>query len=267
MLAGVVLVTVYQGLVIFWNEHGDKFFPVSALFLNFNVLVLIALLYFSQQKKNMQLRDFIKRAFPELGVELDPDREADLNEEINEQAQDANWKVSSEDLCDIITVGMVDKDQVFQALGGGFQSKFNSRSAAFRLGAKIGMLVLALLILAVYSFIVYLEDENKLGLITSVSVVLMDLFNYLLLKTELIETPGSLLFLLIMNRALMVAFGEGYWLYGYMVLYVVYSFAFMLTIAKNRFPFEGEIVRQYEVDDLKKLTAAPAGEAAGQVTQ
>ena len=58
----------------------------------------------------------------------------------------------------------------------------------------------------------------------------------------MVETPVSVVFLLILNRVLMIALGSDYWIYGYMILYLIYALAFVLQISKNRFPFEDDIV-------------------------
>jgi hypothetical protein len=41
---------------------------------------------------------------------------------------------------------------------------------------------------------------------------------------------------------MMVAMGASYFIYGYMLLYIMYSTAFVFQIARNRFPFEGDVV-------------------------
>jgi len=129
-----------------------------------------------------------------------------------------------------------------EVLGGGFLTKFYARSAGFKRAVFIGLLVFSLVILAVYSLVVFWDGENKLGLITSVSVVIMDVYNYILFKSGMVEKPLGIIFLFIVNRILFVAFGEGYWIYGYMVLYILYATVFGWLIAKKHFPFEGDVV-------------------------
>ena len=70
----------------------------------------------------------------------------------------------------------------------------------------------------------------------------MDLFNLLLYQTKLIETPGSIIFLLIINRVLMVSLGNQYWIFGYIILYFLYAIAFLIMILRKHFPFEGDVV-------------------------
>lgn len=51
------------------------------------------------------------------------------------------------------------------------------------------------------------DDGNKLGFVTAISVVLMDLYNFMLYNSSAIETPSGIIFLLILNRALMIGLG------------------------------------------------------------
>ena len=51
--------------------------------------------------------------------------------------------------------------------------------------------------------------------------------------------PDQLLFL---NRILCICFGEYYWLYGCMILYMLYGFVFVFKIAKLFYPLDSEVV-------------------------
>lgn len=122
--------------------------------------------------------------------------------------------------------------------------KFNNLSQKARIAIEISLIVLSLLILVVYSFFIYKDGDrnSKMGIITSVSVTIMDAFNMLLYHSSFVQTPGGIIFLFITNRITMVSLGEQYWFYGYIGLYTLYSIAFVWLISKNRFPFEGDIV-------------------------
>lgn len=131
------------------------------------------------------------------------------------------------------------------ALGGGIVQRFNSRSASFKFGVKLGVLIFSLGILALYAWFVYLyEHKSKLGLIVSVSIILMDVFNYILYSSKMVETPAGIVFLLVVNRSLMVGMGEEYWIYGYMILYILYGSAFVVLIVSRRFPLEIDVARR-----------------------
>jgi hypothetical protein len=93
------------------------------------------------------------------------------------------------------------------------------------------------------SLLIYFNDgKSKLGIITSISVVLMDVFSFLIYHSDMVDSPIIVVILLVINRVMMVSLGANYFIYGYMLLYIMYSLAFVYQIARNRFPFEGDVV-------------------------
>ena len=82
----ITLLTVYQCLVIYGIsfDHQEKFFPYSALFLNFNVTLLGALIYFSKYKGVKDVSFVLEKFFPKTGKALDRTRDIDLMEEIEQ---------------------------------------------------------------------------------------------------------------------------------------------------------------------------------------
>jgi hypothetical protein len=95
------------------------------------------------------------------------------------------------------------------------------------------LLFLALVILAVYAFILYRYDNsNKTGIIVAIAVSLLDIWTYFLVLSEVIEKPMFIISFLLLNRVLMIGLGEWYWVYGIMILYLVYSIFFTYEIAR-----------------------------------
>lgn len=78
LVAALALITFYQALVIFGYEHDEKFFPQSAFFLNFNVVILSVLVYLAPFNKAGDLATLLKTSFPKTGVEIDPNRQVDM---------------------------------------------------------------------------------------------------------------------------------------------------------------------------------------------
>ena len=105
LLVALLFITIYQGLVVFGWNHAEKFFPTSAFFLNFNAIILSVVLYLEQLNGSSEISSILADAFPKSGVEIDPERDANLMEEIEEQTKDPHWKPTWEDLTDIVTVG------------------------------------------------------------------------------------------------------------------------------------------------------------------
>lgn len=128
---------------------------------------------------------------------------------------------------------------------------------------KLILLILSLACLAANAFVIYkFDDRSKMGVIISVSVLFMDIFTFLLYNSSMVETPVGVVFLIILNRSLMIGLGQNYWIFGYMILYLIYAVAFVFMIAKNRFPFEDDVVlKKVELGELfdadgKKMTRA-----------
>ena len=91
-----------------------------------------------------------------------------------------------------------------------------------------------------------------MGIIISISVVCMDLFNYIIYASKMIENTASLIVLLIINRVAMVILGEKYWVYGFMGLYMLYAIAMLYLVAKDTFPLKNQVVIRKKLN-LKKV--------------
>jgi len=84
IVAAFCLMTLYQGIMIFGFEDVEKFFPYSAFFLNFNVIILAVLIFLSQKENTGDMGNMINQAFPKTGNTIDPNREVNMAEEIEE---------------------------------------------------------------------------------------------------------------------------------------------------------------------------------------
>jgi hypothetical protein len=256
MLVAFVLVSVYQGMIIFGDtSYKDKFFPYSAFFLNFNVSCVAILVFFHRFSNVKDVLEILMQFFPNEGESLDPDRDTDLIKEVDDQAADPEWRPNMHDLKDVVTVSRVSGAKFMDMLGSGMIHRFKKRPAAFQVMVKGIFLGVALLFLAIYSLLLYFfDDGNKMGIVISVSVVMMDIFTYVLTFSRLVDSPPQILFLLIINRALMIAFGKSFWILGFYLLYIIYALTFVNIIARNNFPFADDIVlRSAQLDGIKKM--------------
>jgi len=127
----ITLLTLYQCLVIYGIsfDHQEKFFPYSALFLNFNVTLLGALIYFSKYKGVKDVSSVLEKFFPETGKTIDRNRDLDLLEEIDQQKADKEYATSKEDLIDLITIYHVSDDKYNSVIGNGAVQAFNKMKA------------------------------------------------------------------------------------------------------------------------------------------
>lgn len=81
-------------------------------------------------------------------------------------------------------------------------------------------------------------DASRLGFVTMIAVLLTDVFVYLIWNSKIVTTPTVLCFSAMLNRLLLYVFGGNFWIYGYMVLYLIYGAILSFVITKKRFPFE-----------------------------
>jgi hypothetical protein len=207
------------------------------------VTLVSVLVYFSKYQDVQDIGYIVRKFFPQCNIELDRNREVNLLEEIEGNQTDETWQPSYEDLTDFITISKVSNDKFAAILGAGMVQEFNQKPINTQRIVKAIVLALALLPLVGLSLILYFfDDKSKLGIVTSVSVVLMDFFSFLLYHSDMVDSPIIVVILLLINRVMMILLGQNYFIYGYMLLYIMYSVAFVYNIAKNRFPFEGDVV-------------------------
>ena len=181
MILSILLISLYQFIIIFTQEHEEKFFPYSAFFLKFNVLCMSFLIFFSKYTGKEDMLNLLTTYFPKRGIDMNRDREDDMQGEIKDQMKNKEWKPSYEDLTDIITISKVSTAKFMSAVGGGYVQRFNSKSAAAKNTIKIAILVFSAAILFLNALVLYLaDDKSKMGIVTSTSVLLMDFFTFLL---------------------------------------------------------------------------------------
>lgn len=128
----------------------------------------------------------------------------------------------------MITIYHVSEHKYKSVIGEGAVQSFNKMKKGTQGAVKGAIIGLSYLILFAYAWVLYkYDDKNKMGVITSVSVALMDIFNFLLYSSEMVDSPAQVVGLLIINRVLMVVLGQDYWIYGYVLLYLLYGFVFV----------------------------------------
>lgn len=104
---------------------------------------------------------------------------------------------------------------------------------------KLSLIVFSLLILVGYALALFFADNwSKMGIVISISVTCMDIFNYIMYVSKQLDNTTSLIVLLIINRVAMVILGKRFWVYGFMGLYMLYGLSLMYLVAKDTFPLK-----------------------------
>lgn len=130
-------------------------------------------------------------------------------------------------------------------------SQYQNLTVGGKKGLKAMLGVLSILILGFYAFILYRFDNNsKLGIVIAVSTLFMDAFTYLVFLSKLVDDPPSIIALMTLNRVLMVVLGDQLWIYGVMILYIIYGCFLVIEISRDYYPIN-EDVRHDRIDMLE----------------
>lgn len=162
-------------------------------------------------------------------------------EEVNEERADKSYFPTYNDVVDLFTLAnnIEGEDDLGSAFGGGLQSAFRAMTIRSQRLITFFLWCFSTGILVVYSFVIYwYMDSSRLGFVTMIAVLLTDVFIYLIWNSKITKTPTVLCFSAMFNRLLLYVFGGNYWIYGYIVLYLIYGAILSFVITKKRFPFE-----------------------------
>lgn len=222
MLVAYASFTAWQFMIVFASVYGEfEFQGISAVFLTQSGMIMTALVYINLYENKFNLVYFLDKFIKKSGETPDPERTNDLLEEIEKQKGDDNWIPCINDIFDMITIGKISEKKMMNAFGRGFQRLAMERSQAVKLAINGSLILLYIAILFLYSYLVYdMDDGSKLGLVSSVAVVINDLYMYLMYNARIIKRISLLSLIIFSSRLFIMLGGSDYWLYGYLVIYV-----------------------------------------------
>lgn len=146
------------------------------------------------------------------------------------------------DIFDMITIGKISEKKMLNAFGRGFQRLAMDRSALVKMGINGGLTLVYLTILFVYSYMVYTKgDGSKLGIVSSVAVLINDIYLYLMYNARIINRISVLALVIFCSRLFIMLGGPDYWLYGYIVIFVWLECIIALGIVQKRLPYNHEL--------------------------
>ena len=125
-LMSLFLITAYQFLVITLDNSSRSFFGYSAVYMNANFIILVFTVFLNSGIPGGSITDVIKNKL-QKGEELDPFRETDFIEEIDQQRANKEFLPTFSDIVDLFTVdnGEPEKDLLKgSSFGGGTQTRF-----------------------------------------------------------------------------------------------------------------------------------------------
>jgi len=157
------------------------------------------------------------------------------------------------DVFDMITIGKISERKMLNAFGAGFQSLNVHSSIKCKLLVHFLLFFLYAGILAAYSYIVYdFDDRSKLGIVSSVAVVINDIYVYLMYNARIINRIAVLSLIMFCSRLFIMLGGANYWVYGYLVIYIWLELIIVLGIVRRRLPFNSQIEMTSENAPVKK---------------
>ena len=101
----------------------------------------------------------------------------------------------------------------------------------------ITLFVLYIGLFAGYSVIDYYRNESLQGLITSIVIIILDLFIFMMYAAKVSREAALITFFFFFSRIFIFSFGRSYWLFGFMIVYIVLGAFCTHAIAEKRFPF------------------------------
>jgi hypothetical protein len=140
------------------------------------------------------------------------------------------------------------------ALSAGPSRAYNLLKPTCKFWTKFGIYLLSLAIIIGYMFVLYWNDNwSKLGFIVGISIIVMDIFNLILYSSKIVGSAFMINLLLLINRVLMVSLGTDFWVYGFMILYIVYSLFFVIYGLGKAFP----IANHTDANNKRSILDAP----------
>lgn len=134
---------------------------------------------------------------------------------------DHEWYPKRGDLFDIITIGKVSEKRMTNAFGVGFAGAFHKGSKGLKCMVNFVILILYFALSLAYAWIDYnFNERSKLGLVSAMTILLIDLFIVLMFRSKIIVRVTFLSVLLFAARFFVCFGGANYWIYGYMIIYI-----------------------------------------------
>ena len=229
--------TAYQFVAIFLTND-KSFFGLSAIFLNANYMIMLLILYLNSGIPGGSIRELLLHKMPR-GDGKDPNRDQDFFEELKEERTNKQFNPTLEDVLDLFTIGKNMESTSSSSFGGGLQYKFGKRPICQRRLINAFFWCLATSILVVYSYVIkWYMNDSKLGFVIMIVILITDVFTYMFYNSRLLKTSTPLAIIFFLNRLLLFCLGGEYWIYGWMILFLIYGIMLSVRTAERRFPFE-----------------------------
>ncbi len=234
---GAGLLMAYQLLGNFYYSLTYTFFGLSALFLTYNCVLVIFIIYVNIGKNFIVFGDILtKQLKPHAeGFEPHPPHK-DLAKCLEEDSQNDKYALTIPEYNTFFTL----TPECNGLETRGIISSFVRLSPWGQLAFNAVLYVLSLGLLVAYSCTVYYEisdgEFNKLGVVTSVATVTTDAILCTLYHAGIATTVGGVSVFAVVFRGCLFGFDGKYWYYGYCVLYCIIGIRLSWEQACRQFP-------------------------------
>jgi hypothetical protein len=209
MLAAYLSWTAWQFVIVFVDSgNSNTYTGLSGIFLTQNGVCATFFLFVNIKAKKFTMKSIFETyLYPNIDSKAkDPNR--DLKQEVAAQQKDETWFPSINEVLQYVSIGKVSDDKQASAMGAGLQTWMQEQPPGVRFITNIVLLCLYGGLFAAYSLIdYYTNNHSSLGLITSVTVIIVDVFIVGMFFARIIKQPAFLSFLLFATRILIFAFG------------------------------------------------------------
>lgn len=239
------LLTIWQFMTMFSSIRDEfNFQALATVFLTQSGMVMCLIVYLNLYENKFNLIYFLNKFMSKGERENapDPKRTNDLMAEIDEQKTNDDFQPTMWDIFDIITIGKISSKKMMNAFGRGFATLVFNRTPIIRLVINIILFLLYAGILCLFSWFVFKRDnDSKLGLVSSIAVVINDLYMYMMYNGRIINRISVLSLMVFASRAFIMLGGSDNWYYGYLVIFVWLECVIATGIVARRFPLQTEL--------------------------
>lgn len=233
LLASVGFFFAYQICGNFVNVSFRSFFCISAIFLSYNNIVFMVVIFLNSGNNVVNFNDVLEKNLDEQPEGASIRQEEDLAQQLQAQQKDPKYVLTKEELAQFYTIKPEDE----MLLDGGIVREFANLSLTQQLTISLGIYIFSVGILVGYAFIIYnTTAEYKLGFITLIATLTTDTIIACIAYTGMSQSVLQLCFLSIVFRACLYGFGGTYWFYGYCLLYFILGVIVCYNISASRFP-------------------------------
>ncbi len=220
----------------FLDVEKRSFFGISAVFLSYNCVVVMFVIFLNTWKNAVNFLDVLADKLQLKTETSTVDLEQDFTRQVAEQESNKAYQITKEELDHFYTI----KEEDSSLLSGGAIRQFGALQLSTKVTISVALYVFSVCILVGYAFIIYnCTDEYRLGFVIFIAIVTTDCVLYCFYYVGLSQSVLQLSFLAIMIRLCFFGFGGDYWYYGYCLLYGILGIIVCANIAAKYFPLIG----------------------------